>query len=255
MKLSVLKTSLGTPAKLARVNRSLSCLAISLTLLSLSACSTLKRNSSNPTRAQYLQNAWVAPDVKGCAPSQLYSEVYFSPVITSHLKAMGWWAQQSVKTQSDLERDTQRLGVKMRQDFVRAVARHPENRFRVVSDPGPHTLIVDLAITELVPTKAFWNAAATGAGIEVPGAGLLTSLGKGSITIQGRARDGATGRTLALFQHRAKDPSALVNVSKLTWYRGSEANITDLARKTADFLNAPSHVVVKRSLPYNLLAF
>lgn len=237
------------------INQWLKCSVVFLALVCLGACSTIKRNSSNSTRAQYLQNAWVAPEVKGYAPSQLYSEVYFSPVITSHLKEMSWWAKQSLKTRHDLERDAYRLGLDMRRQFVRAVVRHPNNRFRIVAEPGPHTLVVDLAITELVPTKAFWNLAATGAGIEVPGAGMLTALGKGSITIQGRARDGATGQTLALFDHRASDPSALVNVSKLTWYRGSEANIAELARKTADFLNAPSHVKVKRSLPYKLIAF
>ena len=48
---------------------------------------------------------------------------------------------------------------------------------------------------------------------------------------------------------------AIVNVDSYTWYHGSEANIDDLAAKTAEVLNTPKSNVVKSSDPIKLIAY
>ena len=108
-------------------------------------------------------------------------------------------------------------------------------------------MVIDLSIKELVPAKKIWNAAATGAGFVIPGAGLLGTAGKGSITIDGQVYDGPSARLLAGFTKRESDDTALINTAQFSWYRGSEKSIEELAQKTAAFLNAPRGAVVTKS--------
>jgi hypothetical protein len=221
----------------------------------LASCAPMTGGSaSNKTRAQYLDEAWVTPELRGKAPSEVYQEVMFSNVSTRHLHEMGWWAAQSQKTQADLEKDAARLGRYMKRSFEQAVANYPGGHFRVVHSPSPQTMVIDLSITELVPAKKFWNAAATGAGFAVPGAGLLGMAGKGSIGIEGRVYDGATARVLAGFKDRESDATALINTNQFTWYGGSEKKIDELAGKTAAMLNAPKGAVITKSSGFQLMS-
>lgn len=217
--------------------------------LTLNSCSTSGSRSGeeNTTRAQFLDDVWVTPTMKGKAPSELYSEAMFRHVKTGRLREMGWWAAQSPKTQADLERDAFQLGTYMEHVFSQAVANYPGGHFHVVHTPGPHTMVIDLSIKELVPAKKVWNAAATGAGFVIPGAGLLGAAGKGSITIDGQVYDGSTANLLAGFTAHESDDTALVNTAQFSWYRGSEKSIEQVAQKTAAFLNAPRGTVIKKS--------
>lgn len=228
----------------------------SLSLIVFTGCSTLMGpGASNTSRAQFLDEVWVAPSVRGRAASDLFTSVYVAPVSVEHLKAQNWWRSQGAKKQGEIQVDAIRLGLYLNDALENAVRAQPGGGLRLVNLPGPGTLIVETAITELVPAKAFWNSAATAAGFVVPGAGFLGMAGRGAITIEGRLRDGGTGAVLATFRDRETDQAALLNFASYTWYHGSQRNIDDFARKTAEVLNAPADRVVKSSLPIKLTAF
>ena len=227
-----------------------------LGLIALSSCSTFQgANVNNTSRAQFLDEVWVTPNMRGKAPAQMYDSIYFAPVGVARLRAQSWWAAQSAKTQGQLQADAEKLARYMHNSFVTASRNHPWARLRVVNQPGPGTLVFESAITELQPSKAFWNTAATAAGFAVPGAGLLGMAGKGAIGIEGRLSDGGNRRILAAFRHRETDQTALLNVASYSWYSGSEANIDEIAKKTAEILNTSSDKVVNRSAPIKLAAF
>jgi hypothetical protein len=61
-------------------------------------------------------------------------------------------------------------------------------------------LVLELALVELVPSKAFWNVGAGAAGFIVPGASLLSLAGAGSIAIEVRARDGANQQVIEMLE-------------------------------------------------------
>lgn len=238
------------------------CIFAAATLLSIVSCSTVadltgasKPSGGNNSRAQFLDEVWVSPRLRGKAANELFDSVYFAPVATARLKAQGWWEAQGAKTQEDLNGDARKLARHMQNALISAARNHPAKRLRVVNGPGPGTLIVQTAITELLPAKAFWNAAATAGGFVVPGAGMLGTFGAGAISIEGRLVDGGTGQVIATFRHRDRDKFALVNLDSYTWYGGSEANIDELAQKTAEVLNAPPGSVVGKSAPFKLAAF
>lgn len=231
---------------------------VSSGLLILTGCSTLSfmgLGASNTSRAQFLDEVWVAPEMRGRAASDRFTTVYVAPVSVARLKAQDWWRSQGAKTKSEIQVDAIRLGLYLNDALENAIRAQPGARLRLVNLPGPGTLIVETAITELVPAKAFWNSAASAAGFVVPGAGLLGMAGKGAITIEGRLRDGGTGAVLATFRDRETDQAALLNLASYTWYHGSQRNIDEFAGKTAEVLNAPADRVVKNSLPLKLTAF
>ncbi len=231
-------------------------IAIVGSLALLASCSNLGSPSAkNTSRAQFLDEVWVAPALKGKAPHELCSKVYFAPVAIGNLKRQGWWSSQSSVKQGQLDEDARKLARNFRQSLNHAARNDPGRRLTVVGNPGPDTLVVEMAITELVPAKAYWNAAATAAGFVVPGAGLLGAAGSGTVAIEGRVRDGNTGAVLATFRDRMQDKMAAVNVNAYSWYGGSERNLEEIAVKTARVLNADAGTVVKQSAPITLISY
>lgn len=197
------------------------------------------------TRAAFLQQTWVASAYRGKPVKDHFSSVYIAPVDTRHMASQSWWQQQGEKKE-DLAKDTQAFARRMRDQFERALANHPGDSLPLASGPGPGVLVIELALVELVPSKAYWNAGATAAGFVVPGAGLLSAAGRGSIAIEGRARDGASNAVIATFKDRRADKVAPVNLGSYSWYHGAEGNIADWAAEFAELLNTPPGHVVQR---------
>ena len=225
-------------------------------LATLAACSTITGPKGNNTsRAQFLDEVWVAPSVKGKAVSELYTKVHFTPVATGRLESQSWWSAQSPIKQKELHAEARQLAQHMNGVLDNAARNDPARRLTVVSQPGPDTVIVDMAIIELVPAKAYWNSAATAAGFVVPGAGLLSAAGSGSVGIEGRVRDGKTGAVIASFRHHMKDKMAVVNINSYKWYAGSQANLDEIAGKIAQVLNSAPSTVVNASSPIKLAAY
>ena len=224
-------------------------------LAALAACSPMgERSARNPTGAQFLDQVYVAPEYRGKTASQQFSKVYFAPVAIGNLSRQGWWESQSAVTQRQLETDARKLAAHFRRALINA-AKNDSGRLTVVSQPGPDTMIIEAAITELVPAKAYWNAAATTAGFVVPGAGLLGAAGSGTITVEGRLRDGNNGKLVANFRDRMKDKMAFVNIDSYTWYGGSEANLEEMAGNIARVINAKPGTIVSQPSPITLVTY
>jgi|694.fasta_scaffold19893_6 hypothetical protein len=236
--------------------KSISQLVVFASSAFLFSCASVSGPSGgNTTRAQFLDEVWVAPELKGRAVSEVFSKVYFAPVRTTSLERQGWWSSQSAVKQEQLQLDAAKLAREFHGMLNRAARNDPGRRLAVVSAPGVGTLTVEVAITELEPAKAYWNAGATAAGLVVPGAGLLSAAGSGSMTIEGRLRDGGTGKVIATFRDEMRDRMAVVNVDSYSWYGGSEKNLEEVAVKTARVLNAGADEVVASSAPIRLVAY
>lgn len=204
------------------------------------------------TRAEFVQQAWVDKAYRGKSVKDHFTAVYVAPVNTSHMSAQSWWQQQTGARKAELASDTKALAKRMQDQFKKDVANYPGDNIPLASGPGKGVLVVELALVELVPSNAYWNAGATAAGFVVPGAGLLSAAGAGSIAIEGRLRDGSTNRVFATFKDRRKDKVAPVNLGSYTWYHGAEGNIADWAAEFAELINTPPNHVVKRPSPVTL---
>lgn len=205
------------------------------------------------TRAEFLQQTWVASDFRGKPIKDRFTSVYIAPVNTRHMAKQDWWQQQTGVRKAELASDTQNFALRMQNQFKQAIANYPSKSIKLANGPGPGVLVIEMALVELVPSNAYWNAGATAAGFIVPGAGLLSAAGAGSIAIEGRAKDGKSDRVIATFKDRRKDKIAPVNLGSYTWYHGAEGNIADWAAEFAELLNTQPDHVVKRPSPVTLM--
>ena len=232
------------------------CLAM-LAVAALTGCSVFDAKPAadsgfNPTaapqatRAAFLQQVWVAPEYRGLPIRDRFPWVYIAPVDTDYIEKQTWWQRQNGASKEQLAKDTRDIAIRMRDEFNKAIANYPGGVIKPVTRPGRKTLIIELALVELVPSKAYWNAGATAAGFVVPGAGFLAFAGAGSIAMEGRARDGKTNKIISTFKDRRNDKAAPINLGSFTWYHGAETNIADWAAEFAELLNTPPDHVVKR---------
>ncbi|MEK7952420.1 DUF3313 family protein [Luteolibacter soli] len=210
----------------------------------LASCGSSGGNSSG--RGAFLDKTTATPEFQRTDVQQRYSSVYVAPVDISRLAKQDWWQNQNARMKSDvLAKDARKLGKKLEDSLKREILAYPGNRLSIASHPGPKTLTIETAITELVPSKAYWNAGATAAGFVVPGAGLLSAAGSGSIAVAGRAKD--SNGTVATFSDRRSDPLSPINMRGYQWYGGAEKNIEIWAKKGSEFLHAPPGSTVKRA--------
>lgn len=223
-----------------------------LSTLFLAACAGTAPQNNN-SRAQFLQQVWVAPELRGRAATEVFDSVYIAPVHVSRLESQSWWQAQNERVRTgQLRSDAAYLARYFRSEVAGQIGSFSGNRLRVVSTPGPRTLVVELAITELVPSKATWNMASTAAGFVVPGAGLLSAAGSGSISMEGRLVNAGTNEVVAVFADRRTDLVSPVNLRSFQWYAGAQKNIDLWARCAAEVLNAPAGKVVNRPSRFTL---
>lgn len=169
--------------------------------------------------------AWLKPG----ADFSRYTEVAIAPVNTEHLAKMDWW--QGLERQSSVQADAAKLAKYAQSAFQAAFRNDPKRRFTVVETAGPKTLMWEVALIEVVPSKVVLNMMSY-APLVGTGAGVIRKLGaKSTVAFEARVRDGATGEILALFADREGEKSAPVNIKDLTWYGHAESILQEWARQ------------------------
>jgi hypothetical protein len=177
-----------------------------------------------------------------------YNEIYITPVSTTHLKENGWWKGLGLK---DVEKDVDKIADYMRDTVIQSFKNDSEARFQVVSVPGPRTLIMELAITELVPNKAGFEAALTAASmgtgalaVSAASAGGKSFGSKSSVAFEMRLRDGGTKNVVGMVADREAEQASPINVKNFTWYGHIYAIIDNWADQFVQISNRhPGEVI------------
>ena len=196
---------------------------------------------------------WVSPEFR--QKRDEYTSIIVAPVNVSHLSKMDWWQRQNAMTQETLAKDAATVAAYIKKSFTEAIANDPKHRYTVVDKPGNDTLILELALVELVPSKAFFNAATTVGGFFVPGLGYAAAAGKGSVAIEGRIRDSQNGTLLGQMADREQGKSAVVDVAGMTWYESAKNNVDDWAKQFVELANTDYAHKVEDSLPFTLVTW
>ncbi len=206
-------------------------------------------------RARYpFQRVWVKPGVQ----KENYSFVNVAPVNTTYLMdATGWKAANPGN--ADLDRAVREMADYTRATFIEAFNNPLNNRFRATPQVVPRTVTLELAITELVPSKAVLTAAgmlapaagdlAVGAAVS---AGSRAAAGKPCVAIEGRVRDAGTGELLFQFADRQEPQTRVVNVQGLTWWSHAKEAIRDWAAQCVVLANTAADEKVKDRMPFTL---
>jgi hypothetical protein len=184
-----------------------------------------------------------------------FTQIKIAPVDTEHVVEMDWWKSMGKLGRvrgDDFEEDRQSLAQYMQEAFAKAIKEDPKQWLELVDTVGSNTQVLELALVEVVPTKAFLNAASKAGGFFVPGGGSAAMFGKGSVAMEGRVRDASTDEIVCMFADREKDKSSPASVADITWYRHARHIIDEWARQYAEITSARDPLAVTDSLPFTL---
>lgn len=159
-----------------------------------------------------------------------YSEIHVAPVDTRHLLDMDWWDQTERKDQ--LKRDVETIGQFTERALRGAILNDPYHRFRLTEKIGPKTLILEMAVTEIIPNKAVLESLSYAAGpagklVALAVSGVTRSVSRSTVAFEARLRDGATGEIIAMFADREYEKGSIVNVKNFSWYAHAESIIEE----------------------------
>lgn len=192
------------------------------------------------------EKIWINPN----RPEKDYSEIYIAPVDTSHLLPPNVWEQATIAEvdKADVRKHIGMMADYVREAFIEQCRNDPNHKFTVVETPGPDTLILELAITQLVPSKVelqaltfapWWFVAipATAAPMVAGPATKSEDQGKGEIAIEAIMRDGASGEIVSMFADREHPPTAVIDVKALFSWEPPKPIIEGWARQFVELSN------------------
>lgn len=192
-----------------------------------------------------------------------YDELLVAPVNTQYVMAQSIWEKANVVnvSQEQVQKDIRAMAEYTRQSFVRAGTDDPRKRFKVVDTAGPKTLILELALVQIVPSKAAMNALGyvTWIPAAVTAGGSMATdsqdTGKGVVAIEGRIRDGGTGEIIGMFADRERPKTAIVDIKSLNWWAPAKAIIDEWSKQLVALANRPPGGVVKDSPAFELMVW
>lgn len=144
-----------------------------------------------------------------------FKTVYIAPVDTTHLLKQDWWDKANFGA-GDREVQAQQLAEYFRNEVKGQFTDADANRYTVVDAPDDDTLIVELAIVEVVPTKVWLNAI---------GYVFLGALDQGVTAFEGRFKDGKTKEVVAEFKDREFGQMDIVSIADFEWNRHSRHTV------------------------------
>jgi len=218
----------------------------------LSQPDLLKQDGTTPFQKTYWNRKY--------AKTQ-FTEVYVAPVNTDYIMSQNMWEKASAASinRDQVKKDVQMMADYTRQAFIKAIQEDPKRRYKVVDKVGPQTLILELALTQLVPSKAALQAIGyvtwVPAVVRVSGAVSTGSqdTGKGVVAIEGRARDGATGELVAMFADREAPREGIVDLKALNWWAPAKEIIDTWAKQLVHLAQRRPGEVVEDSPTFELL--
>lgn len=211
--------------------------------------------SEHRERAPF-HRVWVDPSYS----ADHYQSIVVERVNTDHALAQSTWAKANVRNlmPKDVKDDLTMIAGEFREAVIRKFHDSQPNRFAIVDAPQGDSVIFELAITQLVPGKAFLGtvglaAWAAPAPVGVPVGMAAAFAQSGWTAIEGRVRDAKTGKVMAMFADREQSKTRVVDVQALTWYGHARESMDDWADQFVLLANTPKDVKVEDSSAFTLM--
>jgi hypothetical protein len=207
-------------------------------------------NLEQPTDLPF-QKAWR----KAGSDWNRYTEIYIAPWNTDYLREMNWW--ERLERGEKVKEDAKELALYAQTEFREAFRNDRKHRFTVVDLPTSNSLIVEFALTEVVPNKVVLDALGYAAGPVAGAAGSAAAAGQttttqSTVAFEARMRDGATNEIVAMFADRESEKYFPVNVKDLTWYGHAKAIIREWAGQFVKIANKQPGEIIKDSPLFDL---
>ncbi len=175
-------------------------------------------------------SAWFKPAVD----LRAYDRIMIAKVDTSHLLAT-----HGVLTKGTGDREAQiaELAAYAESAFRKAFQNDPKRLFRVVESPGPRTLNLEVALTEVVPARPVVNA--------VTFLFIYRPVQQGTLAMEGRIRDAKSGSVLVTFSDRENAKFSVIHVDDFNRTGHGKAIIDEWAGQLVRVLNRRPGEVIK----------
>lgn len=192
-----------------------------------------------------------------------YHEIFIAPVNTDYISAYGFWEGLNIANfdKEKLKKEIAAMADYTQHSFTKAFREDPNHRFTVVDTAGPNTLILELALVQMVPCKAVLGAVGcvsfipAAVGMAAGVASKSQDVGKGVVAIEGRFRDGRTGEVAGMFADCEHPKSAILDLKALNWWAPAKVIIDDWSRQLVAAANSPPGTVIKGSPAFELLVW
>jgi hypothetical protein len=178
---------------------------------------------------------WRKPDVDW----KSYNKIYIAPINTEYMLKTTVWQKDMPK--DEIEKDVQLLSNHAHESMVKAFRDDPKHRFEVVDAPAgdPHTLVFEVALIEVVPSKVLLNALGyapffVGTGITVV---RTISNDKSTAAFEARISDASSNQYVIFAADREAEQYAPVDVRGLTWYSDAEGIMDEWSKQFVEIAN------------------
>ncbi len=167
-------------------------------------------------------------------------KLYVSEVRVSDLRPISKKLAAS-EYASDRKEHAKEIADGLRKEFDQQLTRRDGALYRHASAPGADTMILELNLTELDPTSAKGNITKTVVKYTVGpipsmGVGLFTG---GCVAIEGRLREGKTGKVVFQFADKEKDKATIYNARDYMALGHAKRTSREWAEQLDEFLRTP----------------
>jgi Protein of unknown function (DUF3313) len=187
-----------------------------------------------------------------------YRSILVAPVNTKFVLEETEWEKMNLRNVvASPHADLEDFAAEFRQIVIDAFHKSKKNQFAIVDRSDEQTMIFELAITELVPGKAFLGTVglaswAAPVAIGVPVGAVASFADVGWTAIEGRVRDARTGKVVARFADREQSKTRVLDLSAMTWYGHARESMHDWADQFVLLANTPNDVEVVDSSWFEL---
>ena len=172
-----------------------------------------------------------------------YKKVYIAPVDTTHLLKLDWW-QKAAIAPGDQKAWADDLAKYFEAKMKSQFSDDDVNKYQLVDTPDDETLMIELAIVEVVPTKVWLNAI---------GYAVLGAVDQGETGFEGRLRDGKTKQVIAEFKDHEYGQFDVVSVRDLEWSGHSRHTIREWTDQLEKICYLPPDGAVAEMSPVTLM--
>ena len=184
------------------------------------------------------QYTWSTRDKSARQKAEALRDIYVAPVSLTELRPMMTGKVRGSKRRGlEVSAEAPAVAGEMRQEFSAALQSQPAPRYRLVATPGPSTLVLELAITELNPTSPAMNAVKLAAKIALGPVGSVGGLAvrsSGNIAVEARLRAGSKGPVVYQFADNESDKLTLYSVRDFRPYGHARMAVKEWARQFAE---------------------
>jgi hypothetical protein len=197
------------------------------------------------------QKFWRKPDVDW----DHYRKIYIADVSTDYMLTLTEWQKGERKKQ--IEKDIHALALYTQGALKKAFLQDPNQRFEVLdeSTTAPETLIFELALIEVVPSKVALNALGYAPFFIGFGLNALRGLAndKSSVAFEARVRDARTGQILMLAADREAEQATIVDLRAFKWYSHAHGIIDGWSKQFVKVASSKPGEKIKDTPGFRLL--